>query len=97
MGPGGTTGHRKRCPELNEKKAEVQTIFAKAKQFTEQASTRVAEFEERAKNAEAEQSQLKASLGEANAELERLKNELQHTRAALSAFSEPQSETTLGQ
>ena len=83
--------------ELNEKKAEVQTIFAKAKEFAEQANARVAEFEERAKNAEAEQSQLKASLGEANAELERLKNELQQTGAAPSAFSEPQSESTLGQ
>ena len=83
--------------ELNEKKAEVQNIFAKAKEFAEQANARVAEFEERAKNAEAEQSQLQASLGEANAELERLKNELQQTGAAPSAFSEPQSESTLGQ
>ena len=79
--------------------------LAKAKEATEQANAKATELEETAadivKYAEAERSKLQAALDQANAEIERLRTELQQEKAGPSqdgdSFSDsPDDESGVG-
>ena len=62
----------------------MQNELAKAKEATQQANAKATELEtaaNAAKDAEAERSKLQAALDQANAEVERLKSELEQEKA----------------
>ena len=71
--------------QTNAKLEATEDELEKAKEATEQANARATEFESAgantAKDAEAERSKLQAALDQANAEIERLKGELEKQKS----------------